>query len=115
MAIIKGCAVTLYEMTESGIDDFNNPIYGETAIEVDNVLVEPVSNDALVTELQLTGKKMAYVLHIPKGDAHNWKDAKVKLPNPWDVTVRTYGDCIVYQNDMVPLDWNKKIKVELYE
>ena len=41
MGSIKGITVTLYEQTQTGTDAFNDPIYTETAINVDNVLVYP--------------------------------------------------------------------------
>lgn len=111
--MIKGQTVTLYEVSQTGIDEFNNPFYEETAIEVGNVLIEPASNDAIVSELQLTGKKVVYILHIPKGDTHDWKDAKVYIPSIG--IFKTFGDCLVYDEALTPLSWNKKVKVERYE
>lgn len=115
MTFLKGVTVTLYSLVQRGVDAFNAPLFNETEVAVDNVLIEPAANDAVVSDLDLYGKHMAYVLHIPKGDTHNWKDTKVKLPVPWDVTVKTYGDCIVYDPDTTPLAWNKKVKAEIYE
>lgn len=115
MTFLKGVAVTLYEKTNGGVDDFNAPIFVETEVTVNNVLVEPAANDAVVSELDLNGKHIAYVLHIPKGDTHIWTNTKVKLPSPWNVTLKTYGDCLIYDPNQTPLEWNKKVKTELYE
>lgn len=116
ISAIKGRKVTLYERIDTGaFDEFNAPIFDYVPTEVDNVLIEPASNDAIVSDMELYGKRMAYVLHIPKGDTHNWKDAKVVLPDPWNVAVKTYGDCMLYDADLTPLAWNKKVKVEVYE
>lgn len=115
MTFLKGVSVTLYELEERGVDDFNAPIFEHNEVVVDNVLVEPASNDAIVSEWDLYGKRIACVLHIPKNDNHNWKDTTVKLPAPWNVTLKTYGDCLLYDPNLTPLAWNKKVKAELYE
>lgn len=116
ISAIKGRKVILYERIDTGeVDEFNAPIFDYVSTVVDNVLIEPASNDAIVNDMELYGKRMAYVLHIPKNDKHDWKDAKVVLPDPWDVVVKTYGDCMLYDADLTPLNWNKKVKVEIYE
>lgn len=109
---IKGKTVKLHEMTQNGFDDFNNPTYEETVVDVDNVLIEPASNDAILSEIQMTGKRVAYVLHIPKGDTHNWKDAIVDF---YGQSFKTFGDALIYDEELTPLSWNKKVKVEVYE
>lgn len=112
MAMIKGQTVRLHEKTVVGRDPFGAALYSEQVVDVDNVLLEPASNDAVISELQLTGKHIAYILHIPKGDAHEWKDTVVEFyGDKW----KTYGDCLIYDEAMTPLDWNKKVKVERYE
>lgn len=109
---IKGQTVKLHIKTSSGQDPFGNETFIETIEEVENVLCEPASNDAVVAELQLSGKHVVYILHIPKGDTHNWEDTIVEFNGK---TWRTFGDCLIYDEKMTPLSWNKKIKVERYE
>ncbi len=41
------------EKTQTGTDAFHAPIYTETAVEVENVLVQPVSADDVISDLQL--------------------------------------------------------------
>ena len=110
--MIKGKTITLHEMTQTGLDPFGNPEFASTTVNVDNVLIEPASADAVVAELQLNGKHLAYILHIPKGDTHTWTDTKVEF---YGKTFNTYGGVMEYDEDMTPLDWNKKVKVEAYE
>lgn len=112
ISAIKGITVKLHEMIENGVDDFKHPIMEENIVEVDNVLVEPASNDAVLSEIEITGKHVVYILHIPKGDTHNWKDATVEF---YGQIWRTFGDCLIYDENLAPLDWNKKVKVESYE
>lgn len=112
ISAIKGRAITLYETTEVDVDDFGHPILEESPIEVENVLIEPASNEAIVSELEVNGKRVAYTLHIPKGDEHDWRDKVVEFyGEKW----RTYGDVQIYDPDLTPLSWNKKVKVEKYE
>lgn len=64
--MIKGIDVTLYERTQTGEDDFGAAVYSETPVTVHNVLVgEPETAD-LVNELQLYGKRLAYVWQSPR-------------------------------------------------
>lgn len=114
-SMIKGVSVILHRITQTGVDDFNMPIYADQQIVVDNVLVEPASNDEVVNEVQLYGKHIAYNLHIPMSDTNDWKNTLVDLPAPWNETLKTYGSCLVYDPKNTPLDWGKKIKAELYE
>lgn len=110
--MIKGKTITLYETVEHGFDDFNRPIIHEVATSIENVLIQPASNEAIVSELEVYGKHISYILHIPKGDNHNWSDAIVEFyGNKW----KTYGEEIIYDEDLTPLSWNKQIKVERYE
>lgn len=109
---IKGQTVKLHTRTQSGVDAFGANTYVDALVEVENVICSPASNDAVIAEVQLTGKHIAYVLHIPKGDNHNWKDTVVEFNGQmW----KTYGDCLVYDENMTPLSWNKQVKVERYE
>lgn len=111
MALIKGITVTLYEKTLSGVDGFNAPIYTETAVLVENVLITPVSSEDVINDLQLYGKRAVYELSIPKGDDHVWEDRNVEFfGHKW----KTFGFCREWIEENVPLNWNKKIKVERY-
>lgn len=111
MGKIKGISVTLIDKIEIGTDPFNNPIYEESGIEVENVLVSPTSSDDVVNQLSLTGKKAVYTLAIPKGDVHDWEDKEVKFfGKKW----RTFGIPLEGIDELIPLDWNKKVMVERY-
>lgn len=110
-SMIKGITVTLINKKEVGRDPFNRPIYEDVEIEVDNVLVSPVSTDDIVNTLELTGKKAVYTLAIPKGDTNDWEDAEVIFfGQRW----RTFGMVTEGIEHLIPLDWNKKVMVERY-
>lgn len=112
MARIQGVTIQLYEKTESGKDAFNRPIYTETIADVDNVLIGEPSTEDIVDTLNLTGKRLAYTLAIPKGDTHTWTDRKVGF---FGEVFRTIGNPTQGIEANIPLLWNKKVKVERYE
>lgn len=112
MGQIKGITVTLVGKTKSGKDDFGHTIYEDLEIQVDNVLVVPSSTEDITNQLNLTGKKAAYTLGIPKDDQNEWKDREVLFfGRKW----RTIGIPLEGIESMMPLNWNKKVMVESYE
>ena len=109
--MLKGITVKLYEKTMSGVDALNKPTYTETAVEVDNVLVAPMSANEILDTLNLTGKRGVYQLGIPKGDTHDWEDSRVEF---FGQEFRTFGKPLEGIDCLLPLDWNKKVTVEIY-
>lgn len=109
--MLKGMDVTLYERRRTGEDAFHAPVYAETPVTVQDVLVGEPEAAAVVNELQLYGKRLAYVLAVPKGDAHDWENATVEF---FGQKFRVYG-VTEGMEGMLPLRWNKKVKVERYE
>lgn len=110
--MIKGITVTLYEKTEVGRDAFNLPVYEEVPVDVNNVLVAPLSDTEVLETLDLTGARAEYQLGIPKGDTHDWSAGrKVHF---FDEDWRIIGIPTKGIDDMIPLSWNKKVKVERY-
>ena len=112
MSMINGITVTLYEKTQTGADPFNNPVFADVPVNVDNVLVYPTEDKDVVDTLQLYGKKAVYEICIPKGDTHTWEDCRVDF---FGESFRVFGAGKEYIDSNVPLNWNKKYKVERYE
>lgn len=92
-------------------DAFNRPITTETRTTVNNVLVAPLSQAdvEIISELSLNGKKGRYQLAIPKGDTNQWDDAEVEF---FGARWKTVGFSTIGIEDMIPLDWNRKVLVE---
>ena len=112
MARLKGITITLINKVQTGTDPFDNPIYEDVEIEVDNVLVSPTSSDDVVNTMDLTGRKAVYTLAIPKGDTNDWENQEVRFfGERW----RVIGIPLQGIDEMIPLDWNKKVMVERYE
>ena len=110
---MRGIAVTLYNRTKIGTDELNQPIYTETPVVVDNVLVAPLNDTEVLETYNLTGRRAEYQLGIPKGDTHEWTAGKkVRF---FDEDWRIIGMPTLGIEVMIPLSWNAKVKVERYE
>lgn len=112
MAKLKGITVALADKSISGKDPFGNPVTVDFDIKIENVLVAPATTEDITNQLSLTGKKVEYVLAIPKGDEHDWENKEVRFfGKKW----RTVGIPLEGIEELIPLDWNKKVMVERYE
>ena len=110
---IRGITITLYDVAQTGTDPLNKPIYTETPVAVDNVLVAPVNSTEQLETFNLTGRKALYQMAIPKGDSHEWTAGKkVRF---FDANWRIIGIPTEGIDELIPLDWNKKVQVERYE
>lgn len=116
MARIKGTTVKLYQETITGYDELGNPIIKEDPVEVDNVLVGEPSTDEITTSVSLYGKKISYMLGIPKGDTHDWVNKKVEWSDSYGNTykVQTFGFPITGIEANIPpqLPWHMKVRCE---
>lgn len=110
--MIQGVSVILHEKIKVGVDEFNADIFSIKTSKVDDVLVAPSSTDDVNSSVNLYGKKAIYTLAIPKGDTHDWVNAEVEFfGRRW----RTVGIPLEGIEDNIPLRWNKKVMVEIYE
>lgn len=109
---MRGITVGLHVRTQIGEDALNNPIYSSIVENVANVLVGEPSTDDITSSISLYGKRIQYMLGIPKGDTHNWKDTEVEI---FGRTFRTFGDTIEGIEANIPTPWHKKVRVELCE
>lgn len=112
--MISGVNVVLHKKSVSGTNAIGEKIYTEQTETISNILVEPASNDAIVDELTMTGKKLAFILHIPRTDENSWEDCIVDLPSPWNISVKTFAtDKMIFDPRLTPLPWGRKVKCEL--
>jgi hypothetical protein len=108
---MKGMTVQLAVKTVTGYDPFGAPIETEELIDVEDVLVGQPSTDDVTNTIQLYGKKIEYVLGIPKGDTHNWTDAEVII---WGQRFRTIGYPQTGIQENIPLRWGQNVRDERY-
>lgn len=111
MQRIRGVSVSLTVKTPDGVDALGCARYTETSVQVDNVLIAPVSAQEATETQNLTGRRAVYELHIPKGDAHVWEDTTVSF---WGDVWRTIGPVKEYHEHLTPGPWNRSIQVERY-
>lgn len=110
--MLKGITITYFDKVQKGEDDFGGPIYEPIEIEVEDVLVAPVSTQDVIDNLSLYGVKAVYQLAIPKGNQLDWENRIVEFfGNKW----KTVGIPQEGIEDLIPLRWNKKVLVERYE
>lgn len=118
MARLKGTTVILYKEVQTGTNPFGAPIIEEVPIQVDNVLVGKPETDDITSSTELYGKKIEYMLGIPKGDTNDWMDKKVSWTDDYGIvhTVRTFGFPItgIEQNIPPQLPWHMKVRCEAY-
>lgn len=112
--MIRGETVVLIEKTQTGTDPMGAPIYEETETIVENVCVGTPAADPVIEMNDIDGKRCAYVLGIPKGDTHDWRDAVVYIRGK---RFKTYGPPLIQTEANIParIPWHVQIKVELYE
>lgn len=106
---MTGATVVLHVRTQTGVDSFNAPIFSETTENVDNVLIGQPTTEEIDSTLSLYGKKIEYMLGIPKGDTHDWEDTIVEF---WGRRYRTFGMTIQGIEANIPTPWHKKVRVE---
>ena len=112
MVKIHGIPITLIDKQVVSVDPFGSPVVKDVEILVDNVLVAPATTEDVTNQLSLTGKKISYTIGIPKGDTHDWKEKEVRFfGKRW----KTVGIPLEGIEDLIPLEWNKKVMVERYE
>lgn len=110
--MLHGITVQLELKTETGRDGFNRPIYISEYENVENVLVGKPSEQDVTETLNLTGRKITYVLGIPKGDTHDWEDRNVTF---WGQKFRTVGIPETGIQELIPMEWGTNVRVERYE
>lgn len=108
---MTGTAVVLYERTQAGVDAFNDPVYTTAPVTVENVLVGQPTTDEITSSIDLYGKKIEYMLGLPKGDDHDWTNTTVVI---FGQTFQTFGAVIQGIEANIPTPWHKKVRVCRY-
>ena len=112
-----GVSVTLHVRTQKVVDSspvydaFNNPVFEDSVVTVDNVLIGQPETDEITSSIDLYGKKIEYMLGIPKGDTHNWEDTCVEF---FGRKYQTFGATIQGIEENIPTPWHKKVRVCRY-
>lgn len=107
--MLRGITIQLLNRIQTGEDEFKRPVYENIAENIHNVLVAPLSDTEVLDTLNLTGRKAIYQLAIPKGDRHEWENKHVRF---FGETWRVIGKPVRGVDELIPLGWNLKVKVE---
>ena len=110
--MIEGMTVTLWNKTQTGTNGFGEPIYTWDSKDVEDVLVGSPSAQEVTDTLNLTGRKIEYILGIPKGNEDNWENQIVEF---FGHRFLTFGIPEQGIEANIPLRWHKKVKCERYE
>jgi hypothetical protein len=108
---MKTMTVQLAVKTEGAPDPFGMPTETEELIDVPGCLVGQPSTDDIAQTMEMYGKKIAYVVGVPKGDEHSWVDTDVII---WGERFRTIGYPETGIQGNIPLKWGQNVKVERY-
>ena len=112
MAKMHGIPITLIDKQVVSVDPFGSPVVKDVEITIDNVIVAPATTEDVTSQMSVTGKKISYTLGIPKGDMHDWENKEVRFfGKRW----KTVGIPLEGIEELIPLEWNKKVMVERYE
>ena len=112
MAKMHGIPITLIDKQVASVDPFGSPVVKDVEITIDNVIVAPATTEDVTSQMSLTGKKISYTLGIPKGDTNDWENKEVRFfGKRW----KTVGIPLEGIEDLIPLEWNRKVMVERYE
>lgn len=114
---MRGQTVTLFDQVRIGETEFGEPIFQEEPIEVHDVLIGEPSADDAATSVNLLGRKIDFMLGIPKGDTHDWENKRVSWVDAYgrEMVVKTVGIPITGIEANIPTRWHMKVRCERYD
>lgn len=112
--MIRGITVQLWERTQTGADAFGAPIYTSQPTDVTNVLVAEPTTEDIAVSTALYQKTIRYMLGIPKGDRHDWKDKRVTWTDAYGIfhDCRSFGYPVTGVEENIPGPWHMKVRCE---
>lgn len=103
---MKGETVQVKIPSISGYDAHNNAIYSTETVEIDNVLIGPLSSTELSGSTRPDGWDIRYNLYFPKTFEGSLEGAEVCVRGQW---LKVYGAPDYYLGG--PTDWNRTVEV----
>lgn len=108
---MKTITVQLIKKTAITTDPFGAPVEAEELISVGGCLVGQPSSEQATDTMSMYGKRIAYVIGVPKEDKNDWVDTDVIIFGERFHTIG-YPETGIQGN--IPLHWGKNVKVERY-
>lgn len=109
---IKGVPVTLFAEEKTGTDEDGNDVYTEVPVVVEDVLIGEPTTDDITDSTNLYGKRVVYVLGIPKTDTNDWTNKKIEI---FGELYRSFGFPMRGIDSNIPGHRSTKVRVERYE
>lgn len=106
--MLTGETVVVTNRTETGRDEFNNPVFTDVEEPVDNVLVAPGAAADVVDTVRPEGAEVNYTLYFPKTFTAKLECEKVQVRGEW---LDVIGHPDRYSDDVCPTDWNMVVTV----
>lgn len=110
--VLNKTTIQIKTRTKAGIDALNRPVYAEAWEEVSGCVVGSPDSEDIESEMNLSGKRIAYEILLPKDDAHTWAGASVRIGSK---VYRVIGDVKESFLNLPHIPCNKRISVEAYE
>lgn len=96
-------------LLNQGISVTLTPAGSSQAITISNVLVGEPSTEDLTDRASFFDIRTLYTLAIPKGDANDWVNGTVVF---YGKTWHVVGEPTEGLDHLIPLQWNRKVRVE---
>lgn len=97
-----GQSVEILRRTQTGVDEFNEPIMEDTVEQVNDVLVAPAMTADLAGNLRPAGDKKTIELHFPKTFNGTLRNTRVRVNGE---VFAVQGDPSPYMAENTPTRW----------
>lgn len=107
---MKGTTLTFTKQVADGTDDFNNPTYTTSEVEVEDCLIAPITEPASAREQQAMEQSKDQVrIHLPKDSSADVSDSTVE----WEgKTFKIDSDSVKFMTDNTPTRWDRYFRAE---
>lgn len=107
---MKGMTLTFTKQVADGTDDFNNPTYTTTEVEVEDCLIAPITEPANAREQQAMEQSRDQVrIHIPKTSDADVGDSTLVYEGK---TFKIDSDSVKFMADNTPTRWDRYFRGE---
>lgn len=110
--VLNQTTIQIKTKTQTGTDELNRPAYEEAWEDVGGCVVGSPSSADIESEMNLSGKRIAYEVFLPNEDTHEWSGTSVRIKGK---EYRVIGDVRESFINFAHIPCNKLISVEAYE
>lgn len=108
--LMIGMTVSFVKRVQTGTDDFNNPVYSQETITIDDCLIAPPTEPIDRVESAALDRDVTVVrVHLPKADDRKVHDSEFEYDGE---TFRVIGKAVTFMNENTPTRWNRYMRAE---